>query len=55
MTNKKTFKLPENGMTEERIESRLEEWTERDRGLYGTGKISGGLYISNDRKFEENV
>lgn len=30
MTNKKTFRLPENGMSHEKIVDRLEEWTERD-------------------------
>jgi hypothetical protein len=30
LTNKKTFRLPENGMSHEKIVDRLEEWTERD-------------------------
>lgn len=30
MTSKKTYRLPENGMSTEKIMERLEEWIERD-------------------------
>lgn len=54
VTNK-TFRLSDNGMTIEKLQQRLHEWGERDRGLYGTGKVSGGLYVPPEKKFEEQV
>ena len=54
-TSKKTFKIPDNGMTQEKIQERLSEWTTRDNLLAETGKISGSLYIGLDKKFEQGV
>jgi hypothetical protein len=31
MTTRKTFRLPENGMSTEKIMERMEEWVERDK------------------------
>lgn len=31
MTTRKTFRLPENGMSTEKIMERMEEWIERDK------------------------
>lgn len=55
LTSKKTYRLPENGMSTEKIMERMEEWTERDKKHYGSGKVSGSLYVMADKKFIENV
>ena len=52
MNPKKTFKIPENGMTLDKVQERLEEWTSRDNEIAGNGKVSGSLYIQNEKKFE---
>ena len=51
-TNKRTFKIPDNGMTPEKVHERLNEFCERDAEKSRTTKISGSVYIPNDKKFE---
>jgi len=51
-TIKKTFKIPDNGMTPEKVHERLNEFCERDAEKSRTSKISGSIYIPNDKKFE---
>jgi hypothetical protein len=55
VTNKKTFKIPDNGMTNEKIQERLQEWTQRDSIISETGKLSGSVYIPHDKKYETAV
>lgn len=55
VTTKKTLRLPDNEISEEKINSKLEEWLSRDQKIYGSGKISGGLYLGYDKKFEQNM
>lgn len=54
-TSKRTFKIPDTGMSQEKISERLAEWMQRDNLLGETGKISGSLYLGPDKKFEQGV
>lgn len=50
-TTNKTFKIPENGMSYEKIHERLKAWLDRDSVNYLSGKVSGSLYVHNDSEF----
>jgi hypothetical protein len=45
-TFKKTFRIPDTGMTQEKLQERLTEWTAADNAISQTGRLSGTLYVS---------
>ncbi|CAD8161852.1 unnamed protein product [Paramecium octaurelia] len=55
MTTKKTLKLPDNGIDTDTMMEKLEEWIERDSKNYGSGKVSGSLYVMPDKQFIKNA
>ncbi|CAD8107555.1 unnamed protein product [Paramecium primaurelia] len=55
MTSKKILKLPENGIDTESMMEKLNDWIERDSKHYGSGKVSGSLYVMPDKQFIKNA
>lgn len=49
MTTKKTLKLPDNGVDTEAMMEKMKDWIERDSKNYGSGKVSGSLYVMPDK------
>jgi len=46
------FALPDRGMPEDRLFDMLEGWKKKEQELWGTGKVSGGIY-HGDLQFKE--
>jgi glutamate/tyrosine decarboxylase-like PLP-dependent enzyme len=42
--HRKISALPLDGMTEENLRKRIFEWSEKEKALWNTGKVSGAFY-----------